>query len=223
MSRDRLREARVRSISLPVRRVAVSSHHARSRRCASLTRSGALAEPAVRSRECRRIRTAATARLRWSCRGRRRCGRVWGRTRLRSDAGQLRRWRVWVRSEGPSLLTTTADLVRSRSGYDSQPSAYNQAPAPSAYGAPNSYAPPVGQGDAYAMQPLNGGAGRANGSLIGPDLGPFFAEVRTGCSYHSSVSRYIRHGQLMVKSAACTGRVDSGRHQRTPLEHQRRL
>ncbi|KAJ8296002.1 Syntaxin-like protein psy1 [Rhodotorula toruloides] len=64
-------------------------------------------------------------------------------------------------------------------GYDSQPSAYNQAPAPSAYGAPNSYAPPVGQGDAYAMQPLNGGAGRANGSLIGPDLGPFFAEVES--------------------------------------------
>uniref|UniRef100_A0A0K3C8L8 BY PROTMAP: gi/342320670/gb/EGU12609.1/ Proteophosphoglycan ppg4 [Rhodotorula glutinis ATCC 204091] n=1 Tax=Rhodotorula toruloides TaxID=5286 RepID=A0A0K3C8L8_RHOTO len=64
-------------------------------------------------------------------------------------------------------------------GYDSQPSAYNQAPAPSAYGAPNSYAPPVGQGDAYAMQPLNGGASRANGSLIGPDLGPFFAEVES--------------------------------------------
>jgi hypothetical protein len=83
------------------------------------------------------------------------------------------------------------DLAPSRSGYDSQPSAYNQAPAPSAYGAPNSYAPPVGQGDAYAMQPLNGGANRATGSLIGPDLGPFFAEVRTGPSFQLACSMYL--------------------------------
>lgn len=41
------------------------------------------------------------------------------------------------------------------------------------------------------MQPLNGGANRATGSLIGPDLGPFFAEVRTGPSSQRACSMYL--------------------------------
>ncbi|GAA6003215.1 uncharacterized protein JCM10292_002924 [Rhodotorula paludigena] len=64
-------------------------------------------------------------------------------------------------------------------GYASAP--YQQAPPlpmqqrqQQGYG--QQYAPPVGQGDAYGMQPM----GRTGGSsLIGSDLGPFFAEVES--------------------------------------------
>ncbi|GAA5852389.1 hypothetical protein JCM9279_001185 [Rhodotorula babjevae] len=56
---------------------------------------------------------------------------------------------------------------------------YSAAPPPVGYAQPqqqqqyNQY-PPAG-GNAYAMQPMNGGSG----SLIGSDLGPFFAEVES--------------------------------------------
>ncbi|KAL7343033.1 Proteophosphoglycan ppg4 [Rhodotorula toruloides] len=138
MSRDRLREARVRSISLPVRRVANQQY--------GQGNAGGYGQPQQPAYG----------------------GAVGGGGGAGGYGG------------GPGYGQTQGSYGGGGyGGYDSQPSAYNQAPAPSAYGAPNSYAPPVGQGDAYAMQPLNGGAGRANGSLIGPDLGPFFAEVES--------------------------------------------
>ncbi|GAA5974264.1 hypothetical protein JCM11641_003364 [Rhodosporidiobolus odoratus] len=70
-------------------------------------------------------------------------------------------------------------------GYDQPYSAPQQAayqqPPQQQYSQP---APPVGYGnqggDAYAMQPMNGGgAGYGGGALMGSDLGPFFAEVES--------------------------------------------
>lgn len=62
------------------------------------------------------------------------------------------------------------------------------------------YAPPVGQGDAYGMQPM----GRTGGSsLIGSDLGPFFAEVRSRrrrplIRGHAQATLTLLHGNLCV-------------------------
>ncbi|BGP38539.1 hypothetical protein JCM10449v2_002474 [Rhodotorula kratochvilovae] len=71
------------------------------------------------------------------------------------------------------------------SGYSAPQQQYAPPPqqqysAPQQSYPPQDYAPPVGNagrgGDAYSMQPLNGGGA---GSFIGPDLGPFFAEVES--------------------------------------------
>ncbi|TNY21400.1 Proteophosphoglycan ppg4, partial [Rhodotorula diobovata] len=65
-------------------------------------------------------------------------------------------------------------------GYQPQQAYGYSAPPPAQQQQQQHYAPPpvgaAGHGNSYAMQPMNG-AGQ--GSLIGPDLGPFFAEVES--------------------------------------------
>lgn len=86
---------------------------------------------------------------------------------------------VVVRAKGAKGTRKTQGALPPCSGYNAPPPQQQYTPAPATNQYQNQYAAAPaaygnGGGDAYAMQTVNGAGSQ---SLIGSDMGPFFAEV----------------------------------------------